>query len=78
MSQARALPELAYGTDRDADQASLPLASEGVQRVVWHMRYGDILIEVRDGVAWVNGQRVDPAAAPGPAMPTNNPQEGSL
>lgn len=69
MSQAAStLPEVAYGVDPDAAQVALPLASEGVQRIVWHTRYGDILIEVRGGVAWVNGERVermagDPAAA---------------
>ena len=39
-------------------QPSLPLATEGVQRYVWQSAFGPILIEARDGVAFVNGQRV--------------------
>jgi len=31
---------------------------------VWEGRFGAMLIEVRDGVAYVNGQRVDPCPAP--------------
>ena len=42
-------------------QAALPLSSEGVQRYVWEGRFGAMLIEVVDGVAYVNGERVDPA-----------------
>lgn len=41
-----------------ADQPSLPLAAEGILRYVWESAYGAILIEVRDGVAYVNGERV--------------------
>jgi hypothetical protein len=41
-------------------QDALPLATEGVQRYVWESRFGAMLIEVVDGVAYVNGQRVDP------------------
>jgi hypothetical protein len=42
------------------DQPSLPLATEGVQRHshVWQSAFGPILIEARDGAAFVNGQRV--------------------
>ncbi|MBE7418444.1 MAG: hypothetical protein HS128_11985 [Ideonella sp.] len=40
------------------DQPALELASEGVQRYVWHSAYGAMLIEVRDGAAFVNGGRV--------------------
>lgn len=57
-----AISEVAYGPEADARQAPLPLASDGVQCLVWHMRYCDILIEIRDGVTWVNGARVEPAA----------------
>jgi hypothetical protein len=42
-------------------QADLPLATEGVLRYVWESRYGPMLIEVKDGQAHVNGQRVEPA-----------------
>jgi hypothetical protein len=45
-------------------QTDLELATEGVQRYVWSSAWGDMLIEVRDGVAYVNGRRVDAAPAP--------------
>ena len=51
------LPEVQLGP-QPADQPSLDLASEGVQRYIWHSAYGAMLIEVRDGVAFVNGARV--------------------
>lgn len=54
---APALPEVLLGPQR-ADQPALPLASEGVQRYVWKSAFGPMLIEVRDGAAFVNGQRV--------------------
>ena len=44
-----------------SDQTPLPLASEGVQRYLWRSRWGDMLIEVQDGLAYVNGQVVEPA-----------------
>lgn len=49
-------------------QAALPLASAGVQRVVWASRYGEILIEVIDGEVRVNGDLVLPAEV-APAEP---------
>lgn len=51
------LPEVLLGLQR-ADQPALPLSSEGVQRYVWESAFGPMLIEVRDGAAFVNGQRV--------------------
>lgn len=42
---------------------SLPLASDGVQRWVWHGRYGAMLIEVIGDDVFVNAQRVEPHAA---------------
>ena len=39
-------------------QAELDLATEGVLRYVWHSAWGDMLIEVKDGAAYVNGQPV--------------------
>lgn len=42
-------------------QADLPLASEGVQRYLWESRFGPVLIEVKDGRVFVNGQAVEPA-----------------
>jgi hypothetical protein len=46
-----------------ADQAALAFASDGVQRDVWHSAFGPMLIEVRDGAAFVNGERVLSMAA---------------
>jgi hypothetical protein len=43
----------------DSPQETLPLATEGVQRLVWESRFGSMLIEIIDGVAYVNGKRVD-------------------
>lgn len=54
-------PDAVYGGE-PTPQGQLPLAAEGVQRFVWRMAYGDILIEMRDGCAFVNGERVAPAA----------------
>jgi hypothetical protein len=51
------LPEVLIGL-QPADQPALALASEGVQRYVWQSAFGPMLIEVRDGAAFVNGKRV--------------------
>lgn len=51
------LPEVLIGPQR-ADQQSLGLASEGIQRYVWGSAFGPMLIEVHDGAVFVNGQRV--------------------
>lgn len=57
------LPEIL--THRDSTpQTDLPLAAEGVLRYVWEGRFGAMLIEVRDGEVFVNGQRVEPAVEP--------------
>lgn len=53
------LPEVLLGVGSSAEP-ELPLATEGVQRYVWQSRFGAILIEVKDGVAYVNGQAVEP------------------
>jgi len=53
------LPEVLLGVDV-FQEPPLPLATEGVQRYVWESRFGAMLIEVRQGNAYVNGQRVDP------------------
>ncbi|WP_140637375.1 hypothetical protein [Methylibium rhizosphaerae] len=42
-------------------QEALPLATEGVQRYVWESRFGPMLIEVVDRVAYVNGGKVEPS-----------------
>lgn len=44
-------------------QALLPLSSDGVQRWVWHSRYGDMLIEVVGEQVFVNGRLVTPHVA---------------
>jgi hypothetical protein len=44
-----------------SSQADLPLAAEGVLRYLWEGRFGPMLIEVRDGQAFVNGQAVERA-----------------
>lgn len=55
------LPEVLIGA-QPTDQPALPLGAEGVQRYVWQSAFGPMLIEVRDGAAFVNGQRVLPIA----------------
>ena len=55
------LPEVLLGA-QPTDQPNLDLASEGVQRYIWQSAYGAMLIEVRDGIAFVNGARVAPMA----------------
>lgn len=52
-------PEVLLG-QQFADQPSLELATEGVQRYVWNSAFGPMLIEVRGGIVYVNGQRVTP------------------
>lgn len=51
------LPEVRI-SGQHTDQQDLALASEGVQRYLWHSAFGAMLIEVRDGTAFVNGARV--------------------
>lgn len=48
----------------DSLQADLPLAAEGVLRYVWENRFGSMLIEVKDGQAFVNGRAVQPIDPP--------------
>jgi hypothetical protein len=54
------LPEVLTRISR-SPQADLPLATEGVLRYLWESRFGPMLIEVRDGRAFVNGKAVVPA-----------------
>lgn len=51
------LPEVRIGGQHTSQQ-DLALASEGVQRYLWNSAFGAMLIEVRDGTAFVNGARV--------------------
>jgi hypothetical protein len=48
----------------DSSQSELPLAADGVLRYVWEGRFGSMLIEIRGGRTYVNGQLVEPAEAP--------------
>lgn len=52
------LPEILLG--QPDGQPSLNLATQGVLRYVWESAFGPMLIEVRGGAAFVNGQRVVP------------------
>lgn len=54
------IPEVLSRRD-PSPQTDLPLASEGVLRYVWESRFGPMLIEVRAGRAFVNGEPVEPA-----------------
>jgi hypothetical protein len=54
------LPEILLGID-SSQEPQLPFVAEGVQRYVWEGRFGPMLIEVKQGVAYVNGQRVEPS-----------------
>lgn len=56
------LPQILLRQD-PSPQADLDLATEGVLRYVWSSEWGDMLIEARDGVVYVNGRRVDAAPA---------------
>jgi len=54
-------PEILLG-DHDREQVPLSLATDGVLRYVWQSAFGPILIEVREGLAFVNGDQVTPIA----------------
>jgi hypothetical protein len=56
---ARLIPEV-LTRRAESPQAEMRLEAEGVLRYVWESRFGDILIEVREGRAYVNGQAVEP------------------
>jgi hypothetical protein len=51
-------PEIHVGLLNQAEP-ELPLAADGVLRYVWHSRFGEILVEVRDGKSFVNGHPVE-------------------
>jgi hypothetical protein len=51
------LPEILV-RQQPSPQVDLPLAAEGVLRYVWESRFGTMLIEVKEGRAYVNGQAV--------------------
>lgn len=54
------LPEI-LARPEASPQADLPLTAEGVLRYVWESKFGDLLIKVKDGRSFVNGQAVEPA-----------------
>ena len=58
---APTLPDIHLGP-ADDNEPELPLVAEGVQRYVWESAFGAMLIEIHDGAAFVNGQRVEPIA----------------
>jgi hypothetical protein len=60
---AHLFPEVLARRERIV-QADLPLATEGVLRYVWESRFGSMLIEVRGGKAYVNGEAVASAEQP--------------
>lgn len=58
---APTLPDIHLGPANE-NEPELPLVAEGVQRYVWESAFGAMLIEIHDGAAFVNGQRVEPIA----------------
>lgn len=56
-------PQLASAGEQAVFASCLPLASADVLRDVWHSRSGVMVVEVRDGPAFVDGQLVVPASA---------------
>ncbi len=53
-------PEVIRRLD-ESPQADLPLATEGALRYVWQHRFGEMLIEVVNGVVMVDGKPVEAA-----------------
>ncbi len=53
------LPEILMAAEA-ADPEAPALTRVGAERYVWHSAFGSMLIEVRDGAAFVNGERVLP------------------
>ena len=58
MSARPLLPEVIVRREH-SPQVELLLAADGVLRYVWEGKFGPMLIEVRDGIAYVNGQAVE-------------------
>ena len=56
------LPAILRAADLPLKPA-VPPAVQGIQSYLWDGRFGAMLIEVKDGVAYVNGQRVEPFTA---------------
>lgn len=54
------------------------MATEVVLRYAWEGRFGSMLIEVADGVAYVNGAKVESLHAGGnDEAPANSPARGA-
>lgn len=68
MSARPLLPEVIVRREQSS-QVALPLAAEGVLRYVWEGKFGSMLIEVKDGKAFVNGQAIEPAERGGAGLP---------
>lgn len=56
------LPEILARREA-SPQADLHMTAEGVLRYVWQSKFGEMLIEVKDGLSFVNGQAVEPLEA---------------
>lgn len=56
-------PEVLSRSD-GSPRIELQLAAEGVLRYVWEGRFGTMLIEVREGLVYVNGSHVEPVFIP--------------
>lgn len=56
----RPIPEVHVGLV-NRNEPELPLAADDVLRYVWHGKFGDMLLEVREGHPFVNGEAVEPA-----------------
>jgi hypothetical protein len=68
-----ALPQPEVLHRREAGpQLELALAAAGVLRYLWEGAFGSMLIEVKGGRAYVNGQLVEPAE---PAAPPGRQEE---
>jgi len=55
-------PDVMLSPDEQLEP-SLPLGSDGVQRWVWHSRFGEMLIEAVGEQVLVNGKPVTPHVA---------------
>jgi hypothetical protein len=65
-------PEVRVGSN-NPDEPSLPLATDGVLRYVWHGKFGDMLVEVLGDGVFVNGKRVEPVLPDRPEVaPTSS------
>ena len=60
-----ALSSLRSRVGADLDNTTMPLQEPApVERYEWHGRFGPMVVEIRDGQAFVNGQAVEPHPKP--------------